>query len=268
VNDISRKKTDILGRINQFIHHSYLKEFIGTPEVDEDKLFLLVTLCNELNVKEEVADSYIITTMLVQVALDIHEQVSIATKSNDNEQKIQQLKVLAGDYYSGLYYKLLAEIEDIHMIKRLAESIKLINEHKIRVYRQDLTYQDSLIDSIKIIEGALLQGIAEAHQLPLWKEITSEILLLKRLYTEKEQFNNNGYSIITSYMIKEFYEQNSKQENSNLDVEKKVQDHLDLVILDTTKRIEKLMGQKEIVHSSILSSLQSMIKRFSSIQCI
>jgi heptaprenyl diphosphate synthase len=262
VSDINRKKADMLGKIKQFIHHSYLKEFLNTPKVDEDKLFLLVAMCNDLKLNQKVLDSYIITTMLVQVALDTHEQVSVAAKLTDKEHKVQQLKVLAGDYYSGLYYNLLAQLEDIHMIKNLAESIKLINEHKIRVYRQDLTYQDSLIDSIKIIESALYSGIAESHQLSFWKEIVPELLLLKRLYVENRLLNKKGYSIISSYIMKEMYEGNSGHAISNHELDKQVHHNLERTIMDTSKRIDMLLGQEKIVNSSVRSSLQSMVKRF------
>jgi heptaprenyl diphosphate synthase len=262
VSDINRKTADMLDKINQFIHHSYLKKFLNTPQVDEDKLFLLVAMCDDLRISPETFDSYIITTILVQVALDTHEQVSVSTNMTDKEQKVQQLKVLAGDFYSGLYYKLLAEIDDIQMIKILAEGIKLINEHKIRVYRQDLTYQVSLIDSIKIIESELFRNIANSHQLPFWKEIIPEILLLKRLYIEKGKLEKNGYSIISSYLMKEMYEESSIQAISNGELEKRVHGTLERTIVLTSKRIQMLLEQKEAVHSSIFSNLQSMVKRF------
>jgi heptaprenyl diphosphate synthase len=262
VSDINRKTADMLDKINQFIHHSYLKKFLNTPQVDEDKLFLLVAMCDDLKLSQETLNSYIITTILVQVALDTHEQVSVATNMTDKEQKVQQLKVLAGDFYSGLYYKLLAEIDDIQMIKVLAEGIKLINEHKIRVYRQDLTYQNSLIDSIKIIESELYRNIACSHQLSFWEGIIPEILLLKRLYIEKVKLENDGYSIISSYLLKEMYEKSSIQGISNRELEKRVHSTLEQTIILSSKRIQMLLEPAEVVHSSIHSRLQSMVKRF------
>jgi heptaprenyl diphosphate synthase len=253
VSDINRKKAYMLEKINQFIHHSYLKKFIDIPKVDEDKLFLLVAMCNDLELDENILETYIVTTMLVQVALDVHEEVSILENLQDLEQKQQQLKVLAGDYFSGLYYSLLSQVEDITMIKSIAHCIKLINEHKIRVYRQDSSYQDTILDSLRIIESELFINIANTFKLTDWKSIVSEVLLLKRLYKEKIQFLETDSSVIINFLL--------EKSTSNSEVVDKGVANLDVMISNTRERIQTILT-KTTINPSIINSLQPMIKGF------
>ena len=51
--------------------------------------------------------------------------------------KVRQLTVFAGDYYSGLYYKHLAKVGNISIIRMLSEGVKDINEHKVIVYHKE-----------------------------------------------------------------------------------------------------------------------------------
>jgi heptaprenyl diphosphate synthase len=252
VNGINRKKTYILEKINQFIHHSYLNKFIDTPKVDEDKLFLLVAMCKDVDIDEKILEPYIITTILVQVALDVHEEVSTADNLGDLEQKQQQLKVLAGDYFSGLYYSLLSQIEDITMIKSIAHCIKLINEHKIRVYRKDSSYEDTIVDSLKIIEGELFINIANTFGLSKWKSLLSEFLLIKRLYKEKGKFLATGASIMVNFLNTEAKDLNSGDTNQAAITK------LDVMITNTRERIQNIMTNSTI-DPVILNSLQLMI---------
>ncbi|MBM7661243.1 heptaprenyl diphosphate synthase [Bacillus mesophilus] len=250
MNDINRKKTYILEKINQFIHHSYLNKFIDTPKVDEDKLFLLVAMCNDAEIDDKTLETYIITTILVQVALDVHEEVSTAEKLGDLEQKKQQLKVLAGDYFSGLYYSLLSQIEDITMIKSIAHCIKLINEHKIRVYRQDSSYGDTIVDSLKIIEGELFINIANTFGLSNWKSLLLEILLLKRLYKEKGKYIETGHSVMINFLNSE-----ARDLNSSASVTK-----LDVMIMNTRERIQNIISSSTI-DSAILERIHLIINK-------
>ena len=95
-----------------------------------------------------------LTVMLIQIALDTHDFVK-----NDDEEiesmEVQQLTVLAGDFYSGLYYKELSYLPNIHLIRCLAEAIKIINENKIRVYQREITTFEDFMHSMKIIETSL-----------------------------------------------------------------------------------------------------------------
>ncbi len=260
VSDINRKKTVVLDKIHQYIDHSYLKKFLKCPKVDEDKLFLLVAMCNDLELKEEIIESYIITTMLVQVALDTHEEVSIATTIHDVEHKEQQLKVLAGDYYSGLYYSLLAELEDIKMIQILATSIKRINEHKIKIYQKDTFDLDSIIESIRIIESDLFRNVAHSHKLSFWRELIPELLLLKRLYYEKMVFEQTGNSLFLQSFVDETVESHYLS-NSRHGVERVVLKNFELIINKTYERVQTFSASTE-VNTSILNTIHSMINSF------
>src|SRR5699024_12080275 len=83
---------------------------------------------------------YIITTKLVQIAWDTNDLVPVTNDEMDSEESrvAKQLTVLAGDYYSGLYYLLLSEIEAFDMIHILASAIKEINEYKMKLYYQEI----------------------------------------------------------------------------------------------------------------------------------
>ena len=66
----------------------------------------LFQLMDHLELSYSEMQNYALSTMLIQIALDTHEHIS----NESVEEKNRQLTVLAGDYFSGLYYKLLADI--------------------------------------------------------------------------------------------------------------------------------------------------------------
>jgi len=178
-------------------HHSYLQKYIEEPFVDEDKLLLLWGLFNELEISDNERNHYMLSTMLVQIALDTHEKVSNTNvMGSPGLLKNRQLTVLAGDYYSGLYYQVLAEVGNINMIRALSSAVKKINDHKILLYQYTLNNIPALLNSFRAVEASLIYKIAEYYQKPVWMDGAENLLLLKRLYREKEQYRETGQSLL------------------------------------------------------------------------
>ncbi|WP_157805650.1 heptaprenyl diphosphate synthase component 1 [Bacillus sp. mrc49] len=197
--NITDDKSQLKRLIEKKAQHPYLLKFIQKPSLDEDKLLLLWGLFNDLDVKSEKRDQYITSTMLVQIALDTHEIVSNSVEGPELPEvlKNRQLQVLAGDYYSGLYYQVLASVGNVEMIRILSSAIKKINDNKIILYQQrSIKDVRSLVTTIKAIEASLIHKLAVYYKQPAWIDVSEDFLLLSRLHAEKGHYLKTGRSII------------------------------------------------------------------------
>ncbi|MEH7094776.1 heptaprenyl diphosphate synthase component 1 [Neobacillus vireti] len=193
VHDIRQKYTTIKEQVEKRVFDSYLLEYIEPPKIDEEKLLVLVSLMEPLELSFNQIQNYTLSTMLIQIALDTHDYIS----STAIDEKKRQLTVLAGDYFSGLYYKFLADAEDINMIKCLSAGVKEVNENKILVYnKNDLDGIESLMSSMKRIESSLLIKVADYFKVEVWNEFLSELFLFKRLLNERNQYFQSGCSFL------------------------------------------------------------------------
>lgn len=173
--------------LEEKLEHPFLVKHLPSPKIDEDKLLLLCAIFDEMDLSDEVKRSYIMTAMFVQIALDTHDNVTTNLHINSEEFVQRQLTVLAGDYFSGLYYLLLSEIKDIKMVRTLAMAIKEINEHKIRLYHEHNLKLPSLMSSLQIVETSLFQHVANHFKLNSHKAFSIDFLTYKRLSHEKFQ---------------------------------------------------------------------------------
>ena len=192
MQDIYGKIAKLKIMLEEKLTHPYLERYLPSPKIDEDKLLLFYAIFDEIDLSEELKESYIITAMLVQVALDTHDDVTTMNNINSTEFVQRQLTVLAGDYFSGLYYFMLSEIEDIKMIRALAVAIREINEHKIRLYHDKSSNLQSIMDSLLTVETSLFQRVAEYLNVESWKVLSFRFLSYKRLSHEKFQYENGS----------------------------------------------------------------------------
>jgi heptaprenyl diphosphate synthase len=270
LQDISQKLSEVKGRIEQKVLHPYLMKFIKTPYIDEDKLLLLIAIMDQVELSDKQRKNYALATMLVQIALDTHEQITNEKINGIPELTSRQLTVLAGDYYSGLYYKLLADSEDIFMINVLAGGIKEVNEHKISVFQQEFDGIEKLMASIKTIESSLITKIIDYFQVNVWHEIVSNLLLVKRLLREKKRYSQTGCSQLFETMKKIIF---AKSDSKMKDLSSEQQNYL-LVICDRYIEFSKTIIENSIQNLphineqlgiriiSILNQHQSIAKTF------
>jgi heptaprenyl diphosphate synthase len=67
--DIRQKFTDIKEQVEQKVFHPYLLKYIEKPVIDEDKLLILVSIMDRLELSYNELKNYTMTTMLIQIPL-------------------------------------------------------------------------------------------------------------------------------------------------------------------------------------------------------
>lgn len=219
MQEIRQKFSKIKTEVENSVFDTYLLNYIETPIIDEDKLLILISFLDYIELPLQEIENYALSTMLVQIALDTHEHISTI-----RDEKSRQLTVLAGDYYSGLYYKLLAQSEDILMIKALSKGVKEVNEQKITVYYKESKTIDELMKSMLVIESSLLTNLTIYFNAERWNEVIGNLLLFKRILREQSQFVHTGNSFLFDAMKEilfpssafTFTELNNEQKNELL----------------------------------------------------
>jgi len=240
--------------IEDKMQHTYLDKNIEKSMIDEEKLCILNAMINNTSMKASEKKQTIITTMLVQIALDTHDMVPISNDEKESEASRvpKQLTVLAGDYYSGLYYFLLSELKAYDMIQVLASAIKEINEYKMKLYYRELDSFESYILLLKKIESLLILQIAEYIKKPVLIPIIEEWLVTKRLMEETNNFDNNRFSPIIHTWL------NFSKEQDDSSIVTSMKD----IIIKNTNRIEehtlRLSDQHKLFKTYILSGLKKL----------
>lgn len=196
VNEIQRLKN----RIEDKIKHAFLGKYIQKPNIDENKLFILSKIVPKDRFSSYMQrDTYIITTMLVQIALDTHDLVPADNNSEESKEYLltKQLHVLAGDYYSGLYYYLLSEAADFKFINCLANAIKEINERKMKLYYKEYNSYQEYIDLKTSIETMLIDNVSNFFENIQLTIVLKKWLMIKQLLAEKERIYEENQLLFT-----------------------------------------------------------------------
>ncbi|WP_110927609.1 heptaprenyl diphosphate synthase component 1 [Bacillus massiliglaciei] len=261
-----KKKINNILEMKQLIElkadHPYVLKYLACPEVDDDKLLLLWGLYHDLEVSEELRNRTILSTMLVQIALDTHEKVTNSDETADKAEKLKnrQLTVLAGDYYSGLYYKVLAGAGDSSLIRLLSGAIKEINDNKIMLYQVALDDIPSILQSLKRIESSLICHLALFYKKPDWQETAEDFLLLKRLHAEKRHYIETGSSSFYSAILRVFTAgQGTEKDFAGL--RKMAEDRMDECVELSREALKKSMGGILSIDSALYQRAAELLQQ-------
>ncbi|WP_233443888.1 heptaprenyl diphosphate synthase component 1 [Halalkalibacterium halodurans] len=207
MNHLNDKVNEIKDNFYGLIGHAYLEKYITKPIVDEDKLRFLYTMLAEKLPKKDTK-LFTLSALLVDAALEIHEAVSLHNIQTDPIKKNRQLNVLAGDYYSSLYYYLLADSRHLPIIQVFSHSIQEINEYKMKLYDGKNIDFDEVKNNVDKVDTFLLQNLAEHFQLTTWKKAISVFFHLKRLVHEREAWVNGKATPLMKAIVTELFGSN------------------------------------------------------------
>lgn len=207
MSELQQKLEYVRGKIEGKVNHPFLSQHINVPDLDEDKLLFLVSILDYADLPMEDIENYAISAMLLDIALETHDQVTNDMSGEENL-RVRQLTVLAGTYYSGLYYQLLSRHREIDVIRLLALAIETINDQKIIVYQKEATTIEQLMECVRKIESALLENLADHFQAHVWNDLFTNYFFFKRLSAEKEKFFNKQPSVVFDALRKIVFPKN------------------------------------------------------------
>jgi heptaprenyl diphosphate synthase len=203
--------------VEEKLSYSYLQRYIDSPQIDEDRIsFLVLPFSKGEQVLDEVEITRLISTvMLIQIGLDTHERV---TNSPSDSLKERQLTVLAGVYFSGQYYKILSELENVSLVNHLAQAIKKVNESKISLYKQEYHEVHQIMESVKTIESAVINSFFTYYGTVQWQKLVGETLFLRRMLSEERKLEQGEITSLLPSIKSALY---SGDTNPSLTLEQK-----------------------------------------------
>lgn len=193
----------VKNKVEKKLTNTFLDQYIHKPTIDLVKLKLIIEIISQSNLSQSRKESYIVGTMLIQIALDIHEQVPNSSEATESttEKTTRQLTVLAGDYYSSLYYLTLSQLEDIELVRTLAIAVKEINELKMKRYFREVDSFDEFIQLEQKIESTLYIHLADFFNLSSTSltTIIEQLMIMNKLKNEKIKYYNKQSSSMLTY---------------------------------------------------------------------
>ncbi|WP_010301103.1 heptaprenyl diphosphate synthase component 1 [Kurthia senegalensis] len=177
---IKQKVAQFKQNIFTKLHHRTLLEYTGQPVVSDDEImYLLLPFLNG----EKSNDSTLLAAEAIAMnmaALNTHDLI----EEHDATSKSQQLTVLAGDLYSGMYYATLAQVGDVLLIRSITEAVATISEEKTKFYETSHVQLQDALHALEVIETESIQKFFEHFAFEQYSVFARYGLLIQRLAKE------------------------------------------------------------------------------------
>lgn len=184
VTDAQKEIQRFKEAVFKHVRHRTLQQFTGQPIVDDKRMFYaLLPFFNGDATTEHKQNAVVVGVVHAALAAHdlIEEQAAIS--------KAQQLTVLAGDYYSGRYYQILAASQNISLIQSLSQAIIIRCEQKAKAYETMRLTKEQWLTALQQMESVLITHYFATEQFSHYSAIVEQGLLLQRLYEEQQQLS-------------------------------------------------------------------------------
>lgn len=188
---IEQLVTQLKDEIYSKLHHRTLLEYTGQPPVWDDQLFyLLLPRLNgeQWNEQHQVAAQ---SVAMIQTALTTHDLVE-EYKATSRE---QQLMVLAGDYYSGMYYSTLSTLPNVQLVRELSAAVADISEKKTALYEMTAKNLTEWIELFEEVVSQTVEQFMKHYDFSDYIELMKNGMLIERLAAELKQIEERTTTI-------------------------------------------------------------------------
>ncbi|MFC4078092.1 heptaprenyl diphosphate synthase component 1 [Salinithrix halophila] len=185
---------------------SYLEKNLRQPEVPVFLVQLLQLMMRTRSLPAGRIRLYCVTAALVQMGLNIHETVTTDREGTGRGMRTRQLSVLAGDYFSSLFYRELADHGEIEGITRLSQAISDVNEAKMALYGMKEARGFSwprYLELSKRIHGSLITSLSyffcgEKEGVGPWDPLAANLMVLHALEKGEAPLFSQADSLLES----------------------------------------------------------------------
>lgn len=172
----------------------FLEKHNLLPELDKDQLLWLQEAIQD--VKDEDQKRAIIEAVLyVILAHDTHETIDEPNAEFPLQEEERELVVLAGDYFSALYYRTLASQGKIDLIQAIQKGVEETNAAKTNIYQLHVATDEEFLEELIKSNAAITLRFAEYFgNEEAFLHIAKQTLLLKRLLLERQLYETTNTS--------------------------------------------------------------------------
>jgi heptaprenyl diphosphate synthase len=194
---------------DKYMNHDMITLHTELPEFPEGRISLLYAVLSHQPAVAQQKELLSVVTSLVQMGLDTHDMVDnnpSPSKSGMLAMRAQQLKVLAGDYFSSRFYHLLSQAGQLDMVRRLSEAVCDINRAKMSLYvrmmQMKLNAEEYVHYTAEIKSGLFLSftGVMGGLYERVWPELIDrfsrcEVLLQELRSVEKHSRLESSWGV-------------------------------------------------------------------------
>ncbi|WP_162287861.1 heptaprenyl diphosphate synthase component 1 [Indiicoccus explosivorum] len=177
---IDEKITSEQLAILELVHHRTLEKTTAGAAVKRARLFFLLLPYFNGDYWPADAEASSRSVSIVQAALDAHDLV----EENGAAVPEQQLTVLAGDYYSGIHYLLLAKLKNIGLIRCISAAIAEACESKAVFYKEGLLCTAEIEQAVETAENSLIFAFYRYYGFDSYSWLAGRVLSLLKYREE------------------------------------------------------------------------------------
>lgn len=198
---LAKEVTAIIEKFNQLTYHPYIEKYIPSVGIDEEKCRLFYASLSKKRLKR-MRLSLRYAQCLFKQRLMYMKKLHFILLHSDDARKNRQLHVLIGDYYSSLYYYLLAGADHVPLTRLFSHTLQEINEQKMNVYEVHHADYVEMADHVRFIESGLYGKLLEQYELSEDKEIFEKLFFYKRFMDEWNKCTGDQDSSLIQTFLK------------------------------------------------------------------